>query len=326
MCLQVVGGHSQREASFTVAGLHVHARCQPLTSASGTSTGGDLFFVSACMQEKIGRVFLADVAGHGEPVAATAALMHRWMQRYLNHTDQTTFVSRLNRLFSRGPLTAISAAAAAPFATALALSYYGPTRTLSMVRCGHPPLLLYSARRGTWRAMTEDIEGPAGSIINLPLGIFPETVYQAIELTAEPGDALLLYTDALIEQPDSDPRPTTPNTLSPPQLGVDGLVRQLNALWQAARDQGLDPSVDGAAAQWLLQRLIPPATGPSAAIDDATAMLITIAPKHRPASIPARLRSLASIAKATITWPFTGTPPALPPITEPKASRRGIRF
>lgn len=330
-CMQVVGGHTAQAASFRVSGMAIQARCQPLVTSDVAASGGDLFFVSACVQHKIGRVFLADVAGHGEPVASTAAILHRWMQRYLNHTDQTAFVSRLNRLFARGPILSAPLQPithAAPFATALALSFYEPTGTISFVRCGHPPLLLYSAKRGTWRVMTEDIEPGVGQVINLPLGILPDTLYQAIELKAEPGDAILMYTDALIEQPDPQASHGPHHQgVANKQLGVDGLVSHLNRIWQAARDQGLDPRTDAAAGQWLLSALIHPQRLDHTLQDDATAILVAISPEHGPRPTwMQKLKAAATVARDTLIWPLTRKAPALPPISEPKAARTGVRF
>ena len=61
---------------------------------------------------------------------------------------------------------------------------------------GHPPAVQFSAGSGRWR-MSEASEGPL-------LGIFPDAKFVSERGRLDRGDALLLFTDGLIEKPGQD--------------------------------------------------------------------------------------------------------------------------
>src|SRR4029078_3283046 len=61
---------------------------------------------------------------------------------------------------------------------------------------GHPPAVQFSAGSGRWR-MSEASEGPL-------LGVFPDAKFVSERGRLDRGDALLLFTDGLIEKPGQD--------------------------------------------------------------------------------------------------------------------------
>jgi serine phosphatase RsbU (regulator of sigma subunit) len=66
-----------------------------------------------------------------------------------------------------------------------------PLTAGTIVCAGHPPALLARPSQRSVRRLEEAV-GPV-------LGV-PKVVYEAIEVTLEQGDALVLYTDGLIER------------------------------------------------------------------------------------------------------------------------------
>jgi sigma-B regulation protein RsbU (phosphoserine phosphatase) len=84
------------------------------------------------------------------------------------------------------------------FATAFYGVYDPFRRTLRYAIAGHPPPRL---RRG--RSHVAPLEGTAG----LPLGIADEDTWTEREVTIQPGDAVLLYTDGIIEGTNSANEP-----------------------------------------------------------------------------------------------------------------------
>ena len=62
----------------------------------GAQQGGDIYYASSCATGRITRLLLADVSGHGQKVAATAADLRTLMRRFVNRLDQTEFVRLLN--------------------------------------------------------------------------------------------------------------------------------------------------------------------------------------------------------------------------------------
>src|SRR5260370_33400855 len=76
------------------------------------------------------------------------------------------------------------------FATAFYGIYDPYRRNLRYAIAGHPPPRI---RRG--RSNVNGLEGTAG----LPLGIGAEETWTEREVSLQPGDALLMYTDGIIE-------------------------------------------------------------------------------------------------------------------------------
>src|SRR5258708_12482238 len=61
---------------------------------------------------------------------------------------------------------------------------------LAYAGAGHPPLLVWRARKKKVETMEEN---------GLMLGIFPEGAYKSINAALEPGDRFVLYTDGILE-------------------------------------------------------------------------------------------------------------------------------
>jgi serine phosphatase RsbU (regulator of sigma subunit) len=81
------------------------------------------------------------------------------------------------------------------FATAVHLTLDLPTGEFSIGSAGHPPVAHFDAGSGRWSLLTA--EGPA-------LGLLPGAAYVTCQGTLRPGDAVLLYTDGLVEVPGRD--------------------------------------------------------------------------------------------------------------------------
>jgi sigma-B regulation protein RsbU (phosphoserine phosphatase) len=193
-CMEVWGGSQLTARGVEFGGLDAWVYSKPYGQAQH---GGDVYYASSCATGRISRLLLADVAGHGNTVAATAADLRTLMRRFVNRLDQTEFVRLLNQQF--GALSREGA-----FATAVVTTFFAPTRRLTVCNAGHPRPLLYRAAERQW-----DFLGQAGpvshsKISNLPLGMLDMTEYEQLDVELEPGDGLLSYTDALMESRDAD--------------------------------------------------------------------------------------------------------------------------
>ena len=215
-CLEVWGGNQAVDSGVTMAGVDAWLFSQPYQESE---RGGDVHFVSSCATGRITRILVADVSGHGSVVADTAAALRRVMRRYMNHIDQRKFVGVLNAEFG-------ALAKAGSFATAVAATYYAPTRELALCNAGHPPPLSFSVAKQRWSIMSDAADNGAeasasSALANIPLGIVEVGAYEQQKLKLPVGDLVLLYTDSLTESRKAD------GTL----LGVKGLldvVRQLD--------------------------------------------------------------------------------------------------
>jgi phosphoserine phosphatase RsbU/P len=204
-CMEVWGGSQLTSRGVEFGGLDAWVYSKPYGKAHA---GGDIYYASSCATGRISRLLLADVAGHGQTVAATAADLRTLMRRFVNRLDQTEFVRLLNQQFAVLPRTGA-------FATAIVTTFFEPSRRLTVCNAGHPRPLLYRAAQRQWDFLGSQEEGSRAAPSNIPLGLFDAAQYEQFDVELEPGDCLVSYTDALIESRDADGE----------MLGEDGLLR-----------------------------------------------------------------------------------------------------
>jgi serine phosphatase RsbU (regulator of sigma subunit) len=192
-CLEVWGGNQATDRQFEMPGLRVWIHSRPQGSALG---GGDVYYVSSCASGRISRVLLADVSGHGEQVAGLGVGLRDLMRQNVNWVKQTRLVRAMNREFSR-------LAEQGGFATAVATTFYSPTRSLSICNAGHPSPLLFRQANRTWVEVVQQSSRP-GKFTNTPLGIIDQAEYVQVETTLDPGDLGLLVSDALTDARNTD--------------------------------------------------------------------------------------------------------------------------
>lgn len=129
-------------------------------------------------------LFLADVSGHGVPAAVLMAIIRTLLH---SHPGPLAPVAAVLRHVNDHLLTV---APEGMFATAFGGVYDPTARTLRYALAGHPPPRLRRGRRGV-----SGLERTGG----LPLGVLPGGTWEEAELKLRPGDAVLLYTDGLLE-------------------------------------------------------------------------------------------------------------------------------
>lgn len=203
-CMEVWGGSQLTTRRVEMGGLDAWVYSKPFGEAQ---RGGDVYYASSCATGRITRLLLADVSGHGNTVASTAANLRTLMRRFVNRLDQTEFVRLLNQQF-----TALSESGT--FATAIVATFFAPTQRLIVCNAGHPRPLLFQAATQEWTflgAEAANDEAPN----NIPLGIIGVTEYEQFDVELKTGDRILTYTDALIESRDADGE----------MLGEAGLLR-----------------------------------------------------------------------------------------------------
>jgi sigma-B regulation protein RsbU (phosphoserine phosphatase) len=192
-CMEVWGGSQLTTRAVQMGGLDAWVYCKPYGNAEG---GGDVYYASSCATGRISRLLLADVSGHGDAVASTAADLRKLMRQYVNHLDQTKFVRSMNEQF-------VTLSAQGTFATALATTFFAPTRVFTICNAGHPRPLLYRTGEKKWSILemsSDDERTPQ----NIPLGIIDIADYEQFDVELDVGDVILCYTDALIESKNSD--------------------------------------------------------------------------------------------------------------------------
>jgi hypothetical protein len=157
-----------------------------LKPAGGASFGGD-FLVSACDGKTL-EVALVDVPGKGIDAGTRALLLSGAFGGLLGSVPAGDFLAACNAYLRRG-------AAAEGFVTAVHLSLDLATGDYVVDSAGHPPAAQFEAGSGTWR-LTQ-----ARGIV---LGVVADLRSVPERGVLRPGDALMLYTDGLIEAPGRD--------------------------------------------------------------------------------------------------------------------------
>ena len=188
-CMEVWGGNQAADNGVVMAGLDAWVYSKP---HGGSVGGGDVYYVSSCATNRILRLLVADVSGHGQAVQNVAVELRGMMRRYVNHLDHIQFVRSMNRQFA-------ALAQAGCFATAVVSTYFAPTGRLTLCNAGHPPPLLYRGATRQWTYLDDSAARPGPEPINLPLGILDLADYQTFDVPLSVGDMVLCYTDSLVE-------------------------------------------------------------------------------------------------------------------------------
>jgi hypothetical protein len=164
-------------------GWHSTSVLQP---AGGSSFGGD-FLVSTCDGKTL-EMALVDVAGKGIDAGTRALLLSGAFGGLLGSVPAGEFLASCNAYQRRGPATD-------GFVTAVHLSLDLATGDYVVDSAGHPPAAHFEGGSGTWR-----LTGARGIV----LGVVADLRLQPERGTLRAGDALMLYTDGLIEAPGRD--------------------------------------------------------------------------------------------------------------------------
>ncbi|MFN2539988.1 MAG: PP2C family protein-serine/threonine phosphatase [Mycobacteriales bacterium] len=166
--------------------------------AGGGPFAGD-FVVSALEGDRF-EIVLVDVSGKGVDAGTRSLLLSGALGGLLGSKD---FLAAANHYLVRQDW-------AEGFATAVHLVLDLESGSYELASAGHPPVAHFDAGSGRWSLL--EAEGPA-------LGLVPGSDYPTCGGTLRPGDAVLLYTDGLVEVPGRDL-----------DLGIDKLLGEAERL------------------------------------------------------------------------------------------------
>jgi phosphoserine phosphatase RsbU/P len=233
-CMEIWNSNRYVEQDITSPGLEAWVFSQPY---QGNRQGGDLHYFSLCVGGIVTRIILADVAGHGDRVAKTSKELLNLLRKFMNTKKQDRLVVELNRHFT-------DMEAKEGFATAVVATFLSHKSTLLLTNAGHPRPLFYKQALGRW----EFLDLPTtdkGLGENFPFGLDNATRYEHFVLKIEPGDWLLLYTDAYTESCDKEDQ----------LLGENGLLQLVQQIPRSLSvtdfGRALNKSVSEYSQQWL---------------------------------------------------------------------------
>jgi sigma-B regulation protein RsbU (phosphoserine phosphatase) len=164
-----------------VGGADIAFATRPQNSVAGDYY--DAFYPDPDNHEKL-MLVIADVAGKSVPAALLMATLQASLRTVaVENAPLADLVARLNRYACAHSLDGMR------FTTAVLGEYNPVTRRLVYVNAGHNAPIL---RRANGDLLQLDIGG-------LPLGIESNVVYETAELELKPGDALIFFTDGVVE-------------------------------------------------------------------------------------------------------------------------------
>lgn len=199
-------------------GVGIVARYRP--SREDALLCGDFYDVVQT-PDRVVHVLIGDVAGHGPHEAALgAALRIAFRALTFAGVHGVELMRQLERvLYSERTDTGI-------FATVLALEISPDSPRVSVIRAGHPPMLLQAGGTVEW------VEPPGGPALGLRAGDWPSE-----ELQLSAGQGLLLLTDGLFEGYSGE---------GAKRLGEDGLLALARSHADQPGPQFVDALINGA--------------------------------------------------------------------------------
>lgn len=201
-------------------------------SAGGVSFGGDFLLADLTDGGRSLELVLVDVSGKGLDAGTRALLLSGALGGLLGSVSPERFLQAANQYLVRQEWME-------GFATALHLTIELATGRYRLTNAGHLPAVHYSGGAGVWQVVE-----PPGTV----LGLLDDAEFGFVEGQLRPYDALLLYTDGLVEVPGRDL-----------EVGIDRLV--------GAAERLIPRGFDGAARR-LMEEASPNAS------DDRALVLI----------------------------------------------------
>ncbi|WP_181310408.1 PP2C family protein-serine/threonine phosphatase [Nocardioides campestrisoli] len=186
-----------------------------LRSAGGTAFAGD-FVVASRSRDRL-ELAVVDVSGKGEDAGTRALLLSGAFGGLLGAMSPAQFLPAANDYLLRQ-------AWEEGFATAIHLSLDLATGHFELRSAGHPPAAVHDAGTGRWGVVVAD--GPL-------LGLIEDATYPSTAGVMRPGDAMLLYTDGLVEERGRDI-----------SLGIDRMLGQAERILRGDFEDGAARLID----------------------------------------------------------------------------------
>jgi hypothetical protein len=188
-----------------------------MRSAGGSSFAGDFIVASTSPDRRSLEVAVVDVSGKGEQAGTRSLLLSGSFGGLLGALPPEQFLPAANDYLLRQDWSE-------GFATAVHLSLDLDTGKFEVRSAGHPPAVQLLAGSGRWAV--HESEGPV-------LGLMPNATFTVVTGTLHHGDALLMFTDGLVETPQRDI-----------SQGIDRLLGQSERLLRGGFENGAHRLID----------------------------------------------------------------------------------
>lgn len=186
-------------------------------SAGGSTFGGDFLVSTLTDHGKRLELALVDVSGKGLDAGTRALLLSGALGGLLGAVAPERFLSAANEYLVRQEWDE-------GFATALHITIDLESGHYRLTSAGHPPAAHYAGGSGRWSLINQE---------GMVLGLQPDVQFGVAEGTLARFDALLLYTDGLVEVPGRDLA-----------VGIDRMLGAAEGLIPRGFEGGADLIVD----------------------------------------------------------------------------------
>lgn len=157
-------------------------------SAGGTSFGGDFIVASRATDGSTLDLIVVDVSGKGVEAGTRSLLLSGAFGGLSSAVAPSRFLPDANEYLLRQEWEE-------GFATAIHLHLSLRTGDFELRKAGHPPAVWLHAGSGRWSIL--DSDGPV-------LGLIPDATFEVVRGRLLPDDALVMYTDGLVETVNRD--------------------------------------------------------------------------------------------------------------------------
>jgi serine phosphatase RsbU (regulator of sigma subunit) len=153
---------------------------------SAYELGGDYYDFIPLPDNRIA-VLLGDVAGKGVMAALLMVKLSADARAcMLTESDPAAAITELNSLIAESGI-------AERFVTMVAAILDPQNHTVTLVNAGHPPALIHHHATGS---IAEAIDN---EMTGLPLGVIEDTQYTSRQISLQPGDCILAFTDGVTD-------------------------------------------------------------------------------------------------------------------------------
>jgi hypothetical protein len=152
-------------------------------SAGGTSFGGDFIVATRATDGSTLELMVVDVSGKGIEAGTRSLLLSGAFGGLASAVTPDRFLADANEYLLRQEWEE-------GFATAIHLHLDLVTGDFELRKAGHPPAVWLHAGSGRWSIL--DSDGPV-------LGLMADATFEVVRGQLQPDDALLMYTDGVVE-------------------------------------------------------------------------------------------------------------------------------
>lgn len=152
-------------------------------SAGGTSFGGDFIVASRATDGSTLELIVVDVSGKGIEAGTRSLLLSGAFAGLASAVSPARFLVDANEYLLRQDWDE-------GFATAIHLHLDLTNGDFELRKAGHPPAVWLHAGSGRWSVL--DSDGPI-------LGLMPDATFEVVRGRLLPDDALVMYTDGVVE-------------------------------------------------------------------------------------------------------------------------------